>query len=248
MAVRMSALLPVLVVGAALALSGCTQSKTKSAGPSSSAPPSSSSAKPTPSVSTTPRATAAPTLGGRCGDLLPLTVIDQALGRPIIGATSDILGVAEPNIGRLTYLNCKYGLAKAVKGKPAPTAQLEIGMSLYNSAAQASQRVQATIDYYTTHGAHPEDLPVGNDKATLLAGYGLPTVVVAEGPRTIAITISPKLIPTAIHPTLQTLTRAVLVATSNFDGVPGVTATPSPTGSPDSGSATDSASPSTTSS
>ena len=56
-------------------------------------------------------------------------------------------------------------------------------------------------------------------------------MVLAAGPRTVAITINPSLLRIAPTATLQTLTRTVLVATSSFDGVPGVTATPSPTGS-----------------
>lgn len=243
MAARTSKLLLMPVV-AALLLTGCSQSKKQDAAPPPSSTPTSSSATPTPTVTTAPKVTAAPTLGGQCDDLLPVTTIDEALGRPVIGSTSFIRGIAEPNIGRLTYLNCKYGIPRAVKGKPAPVAQLEIGISLYKSLAQAQSRLQGTIDDYRSHGASPQQLSVGEAQATVLTGYGSPTLVVADGPRTVAITIDAKLITTAAQATLQTLTRTVLIATSNFDGVPGVTATPSPTGT-DSGSASDSASPST---
>ena len=235
---KVSMLVPVVL---AALLTGCSQSKKNNAAPPpSTTPPSSSSATPTPSVSTTPRATASPTLGGQCDDLLPVTVVDEALGRPVIGNTSFIRGVAEPNIGRLTYLNCRYGIPKAVKGKPAPVAQLEIGISLYKSVAQAASRLQGTIDDYRSHGASPQAVTVGDVQATVLTGYGQPTLVAADGPRTVAITIDAKLIASAAQATLQTLTQTVLVATSNFDGVAGVTATPSPSGS-DSDSASDSA-------
>ncbi len=252
MAARSATLLVPLVALAVLA--GCTQSKDKTAtAPSTSSAPTSSSAKatPKPSATPTPKATAKPTLGGHCEDLLSVSTVDEALGRPVIGQTAFVLGIAEPNIGRLTYLNCRYGIPKAVKGKPAPTAQLEIGVSLYKSIAQAQTRVQGTIEDYKNNGAHSATIPVGDGNATFLTGYGLPTLVIASGPRTVAITISGSLLRIAPTATLQTLTRRVLIATSDFDGVAGVTATPSPTGTDDlsgSGSVSDSASPSTTSS
>jgi hypothetical protein len=215
-------------------LAGCTKSAPKSQPPVSSTPVSSSAA---PSTSAPPAsATAAPTLGGECADLLPLTTVDDALGRPVIGRTAFVRGIAEPNIGRLTYLNCRYGLATPVRGKPAPLPQLEIGISLYNSAAQASTRVQGTVADFRTHGGRQQDAAVGNDPATILLGYGYPTLVVAEGPRTVAVTADPKLIATAPTAGLVAIAKAALVATSGFDGVAGVTATPSPTGSDESDS------------
>ena len=223
---RFLALVPASVL---ILLAGCSQAKKDNAAPPpSTPPPSSHSAAPSKSPSHPPKATAKPTLGGECDDLLPLPVVDQALGRPVIGSTAFIRGIAEPNIGRLTYLNCRYGIGKAVKHKPAPTAQLEIGVSLYKSIAQARQRVQGTIDDYREHGAGQETIPVGSVNATLLLGYGAPTLVVADGPRTVALTINATLIKVGGRAKLQTLTQVVLDATSDFDGVPGVTATPSP--------------------
>jgi len=190
-----------------------------SSAPVSSAPASSVAAKPAGPAS----------LGGRCADLLDLSVVGEALGRPVIGRTSDIVGVAEPNIGRLTYLNCQYGLANPVKGKPAPPPQLEIGVSLYNSAAQAETRVRGTVQDYESHGARPIQVMVGSTPATILADYGYATLVVAAGPRTVAVTADPKLIAVGAGPrgNLVALAQAALTATSNFTGVPGVTATPS---------------------
>jgi hypothetical protein len=217
---------------AGLLLAGCTTSSPKSQPPVSSTPASSSAAA---STSAPPAsATAAPTLGGECGDLLPVSGVDDALGRPVIGRTAFVRGVAEPDIGRLTYLNCRYGLATPVRGKPAPQPQVEIGISLYSSTAQATTRVQGTVADYRTHGGRQQDAAVGNDRGTILLGYGYPTIVVAEGPRTVAVTVDPKLI--AIAPTagLVAIAKAALTATSGFDGVAGVVATPSPSGSDDS--------------
>jgi hypothetical protein len=216
-------------------LSGCSKAAPKSAPPSSSSAPASSSAS-APSSSAPTSAVGAPTLGGECADLLPLSTVEEALSRPVIGQTAFVRGVAEPNIGRLTYLNCRYGLAAPVKGKPAPQPQLEIGISLYNSPDQAATRVRGTIEDYRSHGASQQNAAVGQDAATILLGYGNPTLVVAEGPRTVAVTADPKLIAVAPTAGLVALAQAALVATASFDGVPGVTATPSPTDSSSSGS------------
>jgi len=226
---------------AGLLVAGCGKSTPKSAPPPSTGTASSSAS--TPSSSAPATATAAPTLGGECADLLSLSIIEQALGRPVIGQTAFVRGVAEPNIGRLTYLNCRYGLATPVRGKPAPQPQLEIGVSLYSSPSRATTRVQGTVADYRSHGASQQDAAVGKDPATILLGYGYPTLVVAEGPRTVAVSADPKLI--AIAPTagLVAIAQAALVATASFDGVPGVTATPSPSAT-DSGDGSDSGMPS----
>jgi len=216
-----------------LLVAGCGKSTPKSAPPPSSSTAGSSAS--TPSSSAPATATAAPTLGGERADLLSLSTIEEALGRPVIGQTAFVRGVAEPNIGRLTYLNCRYGIPAPVKGKPAPQPQLEIGVSLYSSPSRAATRVQGTVADYRSHGASQQDAAVGKDPATILLGYGYPTLVVAEGPRTVAVSADPKLI--AIAPT------AGLVATASFDGVPGVTATPSRSAT-DSGDGSDSGMPS----
>jgi hypothetical protein len=258
MAVRSARLAALVLVpiAATTLLTGCSQSKKQApiSSPTGSTSVATSKSATASKASTAPaRASVAPSFNGQCDDLLPVLVVDQALGRPVIGSTSFVRGIAEPNIGRLTYLNCRYGLPKAVKGKPAPVAQVEIGVSLYRSAAQAAARVQGTIEDYRSHGASQQVAAVGNDSATILIGNGSPTLVVAEGPRTVAITVDARLISAAPTSSLTALAKAALAATSNFAGVAGVTATPSPTGtdaasgsvSPsDGGSSSDGASPS----
>ncbi|MFL6161101.1 MAG: hypothetical protein ACJ74U_02630 [Jatrophihabitantaceae bacterium] len=230
MAARTAALALTGLVLSGLVLAGCGKADSpKSEPPPSSTPAGSSTAAPTSSAPAP--ATAAPTLGGECEEVLPVTAVEDALGRPVIGRTAFVRGIAEPDIGRLTYLNCRYGLAAAVKGKPAPQPLVEIGISLYSSASQAATRVQGTVADYRSHGASQQSAAVGDDPATILTGYGSPTLVVAEGPRTVAVTVDPKLIATAPTAGLVAIARAALVATAGFDGVPGVTATPSPSGS-----------------
>jgi len=224
------------VLVAAVLLGGCTQaaapgggSSTTASGPVSSSVPASPSRSARPSP--TAVATGEPSLGGRCEDLLSVGTVNIALRRTVVGRTAFVLGVAEPDIGRLTYLNCRYGLAAPVKGKPAPVPLVEIGISLYNSSAQANRRVQATIDYYRAHGAGDRPVRVGSTPGTMLSGYGLPTVVVAAGPRTVAVTVTPKLLTAGTTGQLTALAKAVLDASAHYtlgSAAPG--ASPSSTG------------------
>lgn len=165
--------------------------------------------------------TGKPGLGGRCADLLPVTAVDTALGRPIIGKTSDILGIAEPNIGRLTYLNCRYGVPAPVKGKPAAAPQVEIGISLYKSLDQAARRVAGTVQDYRGHGSNEQVIAIGQYSGSILIGYGAPTLVIAAGPRTVAITIDAKLVATAPSSALTALAKVALDATAGYTGAPG---------------------------
>jgi hypothetical protein len=228
-----------LVVLPALVISGCGKAA-KQAPSGSSPPPSSTSAAPSSSsASATPSGTEPASLGGRCSTLLPVTAIDDALGRPVIGKASDILGVAEPNIGRLTYLNCRYGIGATVKGKPAPAPQVEIGISLYNSLDQAARRVDGTVQDYRSHGASQQTGAVGPLPATILLGYGAPTIVLVAGPRTVAVSLDAKLAAKAPVSALEALAKAAVDATAGYTGAPGAGASPSDTSSP-----SDSSSPS----
>jgi hypothetical protein len=217
-----------------LLLAGCSQAAAPNGGgnSSSSARPSSSarsSVRASSSPAPTAAATGEPSLGGRCEDLLPVGTVNIALRRTVIGRTAFVLGVAEPDIGRLTYLNCRYGLAAPVKGKPAPVPQVEIGISLYGTTAQANRRVQATIEYYRAHGAVDRAVRVGSAQGTLLTGYGLPTLVVGAGPRTTAVTVSPKLLAKGATAELASLAKAVLDATAHYT-LGAAAASPSSTG------------------
>ena len=172
-----------------------------------------------------------PSLGGRCEDLLPVGVVNVALRRVIVGRTAFVLGVPEPQIGRLTYLNCRYGLSAPVKGKPAPVPLVEIGLSLYRSPAQASRRVQGTIDDYLSHGASDKGVRVGPVSGTVLTGYGLPTLAAAAGPRTVAVTVSPKLVARGSTAELASLAKAALDASAHYTlGSAAAGASPSSTG------------------
>ena len=132
------------------------------------------------------------TFPGTCDDLLPLSAVEGALGRAMNGLTAFVVGLPEADIGRISYLNCRYGLASA---QAAPL--LEIGVSLYRTPAQAAARIPATVADYANHNATSAPVQIAGATGSLLtggtgAGYTDPTLVAAAGQRTVAITLAAK--------------------------------------------------------
>ena len=131
---------------------------------------------------------------GTCDSLLPDYSVTQALGGgQLAGTDMFVVGRPEPNIGRLAYLNCRYGVTgSGASAKP----KVEIGVSLYRSAGQARTRLTGTVDDYTSHGATATETQVGAVNGTLLrggsgAGYTVPLLVAASGQRTVAVGVDP---------------------------------------------------------
>lgn len=120
--------------------------------------------------------------------MLPLGSIVNAIGRTIGDVTAFVVGQPDATIGRLTYLDCRYGVSR-----PNPIPVIEIGVSLYRTPDKAAARVASTVDDYTRHGATATRTTVQGVPATLLeggsgAGYG-PTVVLADAQRTVVVTL-----------------------------------------------------------
>ena len=117
------------------------------------------------------------------------------MGIHFVGKNAYVVGVPEKNIGRLGYVNCRYGLG--VSGKGTPT--VEVGVSLYNSPAQAQKRIDGTVQDYRDHGAAPSSATVAGREATMLVGgrargYDIPLLVVASDQRTVAVSVVPNLL------------------------------------------------------
>ena len=151
------------------------------------------SATPTPTPTPTHRQTRLP---GSCTSSLPVSAVEKAIGRDVPGNTAFVVGAAEPDIGRLSYLNCRYGLPGGAAAQTA-TPTIEIGVSLYRSAADAAKRIPATVDDFENHGADESPATVGTLSATVLSdgegdGYDVPTIVLASGQRTVAVSIVPR--------------------------------------------------------
>lgn len=179
----MLGLLAVLAAGCGSSRPGRVRTVTVDAPSSSTVPVATRPASPTRAVPT--RLTRLP---GPCDTLLTDFLVSQALGgQQFRGKDVFVVGQPEPDIGRIGYLNCRYGVT-------GDKAEVEIGVSLYRTAAQAAKRIPATVDDYTAHGATAADVTVAGEAGRLLTGgsgpgYTLPLLVVASGQRTVAVTI-----------------------------------------------------------
>jgi hypothetical protein len=129
--------------------------------------------------------------------LLPRPDVEQTLGVTFAGRSAFVVGVPEKNIGRLAYLNCRYGLGAGATGTPS----VEVGISLYGTPAQAQKRLTGTIADYRDHGATQSSTTVSGVDATLLVGtargYDIPLLVLTTDQRTVAVSVVEKLLPTA---------------------------------------------------
>lgn len=135
-------------------------------------------------------------LPGSCDTLLDDSSVFSAVGvQTLPGKDAFVVGKPEPDIHRLAYINCRYGVTG---GTPA----IELGVSLYATSADAAERISATVDDYTAHGASTSTTQVLGQQASVLtggigAGYDVPTLVVADGQRTVAVSIDTSVTPAA---------------------------------------------------
>lgn len=157
-----------------------------------------SGTSPSPSTSAT-NSSAAPgsrtKLNGNCDTRMPASAVMATLGRDVAGDTSFVVGTAEPSIGRIGYLNCRYGLPKG-GGTAAATPMIEIGVSLYRTPDKAAARIPATVDDYEAHGAQASTATVAGHDATILSGgtgpgYTSATLVLSADQRTVAVSLDP---------------------------------------------------------
>jgi len=194
-------------VGALAALALLAACSSGGSGPGSTQPPktvyvTASSTPPSTSASASPSTTAATRpvtkLTATCDSVMPLLDLQDALDVDIAGKTSFVVGLPDRGIGRLAYINCRYGLVGGVTAVP----KVEIGVSLYNSPAQAAKRLNGTIADYVDHGATRTPITVSGHEGSILTGssakgYDIPLLVVASGQRTIAISVISRLVPTS---------------------------------------------------
>lgn len=130
---------------------------------------------------------------GNCYSLLSLYDVQRAVGQRISGTTAFIVGLPDKNIGRLTYLNCRYGIPATPSGVTA-IPQIEIGVALYSSSAQAERRATGTIEDYVANGATSTQVSVAGHPGVILtggsgSGYSIPLLVASSGQRTVAVSI-----------------------------------------------------------
>lgn len=169
---------------------------TASPSPPGASTASSSAALPTVTDTETlpsPAASRPTQLPGTCDTLLPESTVFDAVGVDTLpGTDAFVVGKPDPVIHRLAYLNCRYGVT-GTGGSASPA--IEIGISLYETAADAAERITATVDDYTAHAASTKQVDLDGTSATMLtggagAGYDVPTLVAASGQRTVAVSIA----------------------------------------------------------
>jgi len=128
-------------------------------------------------------------LPGTCKSLLNADSINKVLGQKLSGSVQYAVGRGDSSINRLSFIDCKYGMI------PGKAPAVEIRVSLYRSAADASDRIRATVQDFELHGAAASTTKIGGQPATLLLGANLltygPTLVKVAGVRTIAVTMRP---------------------------------------------------------
>jgi hypothetical protein len=148
--------------------------------------------------------------------MLPSPAVANALGRPVNGQTAFVVGVAEPDIGRVATVNCRYGLPDAPTANAVPV--VEIGVSLYDTVDDAAKRIPATVDDYVAHGATKTGTTVAGTPATILTGgtgtgYTAATIVLAAGQRTVVAGIVET--PAGADPTKDLVALATLAVTNS---------------------------------
>jgi hypothetical protein len=121
----------------------------------------SSSVPPTPTTSAPALVTK---LHATCDSVLSKFDVNDAVGVQLLGKTAFVVGVAEPKIGRLGYINCRYGVGAGAAAVP----QVEVGVSLYNSPAQAARRAAGTVADYRDHGAAESPVTVSGHPGAII--------------------------------------------------------------------------------
>lgn len=184
-----------LVLGlAAAALSACTsKAKNASPPPSSSAPVTAPTpSAPAPSSSAPPEAV----LPKGCSQLLPLGVVQQALGVGLVGGVTYLRAAPVPQSGRTGRVTCGYGTpmsSPAASGaSPTPTGKplVEVSYITYTDADTAAGRVALTVQ---TDGATStiHKVTVGGKPASVLTGKDWNELLMADGARTVVIVVQP---------------------------------------------------------
>jgi hypothetical protein len=183
----------VLLTGMAACSSGAKPPSPTSSSASSTATLSAPSSASPSTSSASSGAAGQQSLGGECSTILSLSAVELSLGRRVVGRTAFVVNLPDRKIGLLARVNCRYGIGKAVKRNRrtvVPPPLVEVSVSLYATENQASGRVAATVAAWRDSGARQTAVPMGQDTATLLTGYGQPLLVVAHRQRTVAVTVA----------------------------------------------------------
>jgi hypothetical protein len=169
-----------VVLGAALVISGCART----------APPSVSPAVPV--FSSAPaNAGAERTVPDNCGDVATLDDLTRDLDNLVTGAVHPIVGVPQSSIGRTARIDCYYGVPL---GQPLAKAKVWIGLASYVNEESARKRVTATVADERIAGATVSDVQVGEDRGVLIRNANW-MLVAGRGRVTVVVQVIPVLVP-----------------------------------------------------
>lgn len=126
-------------------------------------------------------------LPDNCYDVLSDQQAITSAGKLLHGRTIYVKGVPIKTIGRTSRVTCSYGVTQAANAANPP---LQVSLSAYSSAAQATKRVVATIVGERAGHVVAADASVGGHDATLLTGQDGTLVVFADGKLTVAVSVS----------------------------------------------------------
>jgi hypothetical protein len=136
--------------------------------------------------------------------------VDGVVGHQLPGSAGQVVGIAEPSIGRVGRLDCYYGVPP---GQPVTAAAISIGIATYSDEQSAQRRATLTINAARQGGASTSNVKVGSQPAVLIAGAKDQEVVVAAGNRTVLVSaLNGVLDPNKTGQTLITLAQRAINA------------------------------------
>jgi hypothetical protein len=102
-----------------------------------------------------------------CELVVPVDVMNAALGQELPGEPRIIIGIKEPGIGRTGKIDCYYGIPPK---QNLPAAKVVIGLSTYTDESTARTRVAESVEAERAGGAKITEVDVGKQKGTLIEG------------------------------------------------------------------------------
>ena len=174
------------------------------------------------SVSASP---SGPLLPKGCPALLPLSVVEQALGVSLLGEVTYLRAAPVPQSGRTGRVTCGYGTPTAsASGTAAPSAAgsplVQASYITYVDAKTAATRVALTVQ---TDGASAgiNKVTVDGKPASVLIGKSWNELVMADGSRTIVVEASPTVLAAAKAPGALEAMAAIMLRFGQPSGASG---------------------------
>jgi hypothetical protein len=129
-----------------------------------------------------------------CELVVPVDVMNAALGQELPGEPRIIVGIKEPGIGRTGKIDCYYGIPEK---KGLDEAKIVIGLSTYSDDLTARTRVGESVEAERAEGAKVTEVDVGKQKGTLVEGKDEQLLIGSLGKSTFVVRNRNNFIPQA---------------------------------------------------